>query len=493
MATRSRRTLLKHMLGTSVAVIAAAVTGGCRARVPHDPSPIDLPAAIDSTPTASETVVAAEVPRAMERPSLPIRDRPTVAPTIAPSATATPATIPPVTLRADVLNYGWSRLAQQMTDAFQDAHPSLAVEWRSLTDWRDYPDRVAILRASGQLGDLVESPCATLTAAWALDGLLTDLGPVIEEDGFDTSQLFPGAVAAYTWWGQQVGLPLVTHGSDHVLLYDEEILEHVGSALPDDATTLEGLAAIAEQVAKGPDGLWGHILGTRAPEAYPLLRAFGADLLDATGAQCTIAEPEGRAFLTWLHRHVRQKRAAPSGPEIERGPTAMWQAGRVAMLHASLRHAAALISMQPERRIRVLALPPMPDVDKAPAVVSGVGYCIPATSRHASEALQWCKHMLSHETGVRLFAEGYAEPGSRMSCWQDSRVVSRFAASAPIAEVLARAAPERVPANLATEQCYQVWNAQIPRMLAGELSPEETADEIAAGLNAILDASARAR
>ncbi len=486
MATLSRRTFIKRMLGTGAASLTAAVTGGCRMRLTDDPPPVDRPAAIETLPIDGETAIAAEVPRLVEPALPPTLPMPTTSSTLPLSATATPAPVPLITLRADVLNYGWTQLAQQVAEAFQDTHPHITLQWRSVSDWRDYPNQVAILRASGQLGALVESPCATLTAAWALDGLVTDLTPLIEADGYDTSGLFPGALAAYSWGGRQVGLPLVAHGSQHVLLYDEELLDMAGVPSPTETGTLEDLTAIAEEVVRSRHGLWGHIFATRLPDAYPLVRAFGADLLDAKGTRCIIAQTEGRTFLGWLHDQVRQARTAPSAREIERGPTAMWQAERVALYYTSLRHAVALIEMQPERAIGVLPLPPMPDSSRAPAVMSGVGYCIPATSNHAAEALQWIKFMLSHETGVRLFAEGYSEPGSRMSCWSDPLVLSRLAASAPIAEVLGHAAPERIPANLATEQCYQVWNAHVPQMLAGELSPEDTADRITMGLGRII-------
>ena len=487
MATLSRRRFIKRMLGTAAASLTAAVTGGCRMQETQEPPPDPQPAPTSTLPTAATPLVA-EIPRIIEptpSPRSPARTTPFTMPSPG-TATATPAPVPPVTLRADVLNYGWTRLAQQMTETFQDAHPQITLQWRSVSDWRDYPDRVAILRASGQLGDLIESPCATLTAAWALDGLAADLTPLIEADGYDTSGLFAGAMAAFARDGRQVGLPLVAHGSEHLLLYDEELLAGAGVSTPGEIATLDDLANIAQAVGHRGHGLWGHVIPTRLPDAFPLLRAFGADLFDGTGARCTLDAPEGRAFLAWLHHQIVQARAAPSAREIERGPTAMWQAGRVAMLHTNLRHAVALQDMQPERQIGVLPLPPMPESARAPAVMAGVGYCIPATSRQAVAALQWIKFLLRDEVGVRLFAEGHAEPGSRISCWSDPQVQSRFAASAPIAEVLRHAAPERIPANLATERCYRVWNAHVPRMLDGALSPDEAASRIAVAIREII-------
>jgi ABC-type glycerol-3-phosphate transport system substrate-binding protein len=475
MAYLSRRALLRGMARMGAAALLGAAASACRARVVQVEVEklvtVDRPVTKIVTEVVRETVVVQEPPRVIER-----------------IVTPSPAPTTPVALRADVLDYGWTRLAQQMTSVFQETFPHITVEWRSLSDWRDYPDRVAILRASGQLGDLIESPSRTLTAAWAKDDVISDLTPIIEADGYDTGGLFPGALAAYRWRDRQVGLPHVAHGGEHVLLYDQDLFDQVGVAYPDARTTLADLTSAAEQIAATHRDLYGHTITASLPGSYPLLRAFGGELLEQDGSRCLVDEAGGRAFLHWLHEQVREIGAAPSPAEVERGAVAMWQAGRVAILRTSLRQAVALMDLQPERRIGVLPLPAMPDIEIAPALSAGVGYCVPATSRRAVEALQWIKFMLTREIGVRMFVEGYAEPGSRMATWQDPRVLDRFAHCAQLAEVVAQAERERVPANLATEPCYRLWGEYVARMLAGELSAEGAAGRIAAEIDALIGA-----
>ncbi len=456
------------------AALASAVTSACRTRVVEVEKlvTVDRPVTKIVTEVVRETVVVPETPRVIER-----------------VVTPSPAPTTPIALRADVLDYGWTRLAQQMTSVFQETFPHITVEWRSLSPWQAYPDRIAVLRASGQLGDLIESPSRTLTAAWAEDGVVADLGPAIEADGYDTSGLFPGALASYRWRGSQVGLPLVAHGGEHVLLYDQDLFDEAGAAYPDNTTTLEQLTEAAERIARGRRDVYGLAVCANLPEDYPLLRAFGGELLDPDGTRCLIDEPGGRAFLQWLYDQVHTTGAAPEPRAIERGPTAMWQAGRLAMLCTSLREAVALTVLQPERRIGVLPLPRAAGVAATPALSTGVGYCVPVTSRRAAEALQWIKFMLTREMGVRLFVGGYAEPGSRMASWLDPRVLDWFPHCASLGEAAAQAEGERVPANLATEACYRAWEAHVAPMLAGEVAPDGLSARIAAEVDALLGLS----
>jgi multiple sugar transport system substrate-binding protein len=482
MASVSRRALLRRAAGAGLLALGGSVTGACRTRVVEVEKlvPVDRPVTKIVTEVVRETVVVPELPVAEHL----VTPRPS--PT--PDATPTPAPIASVTLRADLLNYGWTRFAQQMAPAFQETFPYITIQWRSLSDWREYPERLAVLRAAGDLGDIVESPSATLTAAWVADGLLADLAPAIEADGYDTSGLLPGSLAAYRYEERQFGLPYVAHGAEHVLLYDQDMLDEADLAYPDDRWSLEELLAVAEEVAAAGAAPYGQIVSARLPAALPLLRAFGGDLLDPSGQRCTAADPEAQGFLRWLHRQVCVVGAAPGPAAIERGPTAMWRAGRVAMLLTSLREAVALVDLQPGRRIGIVPLPAMAGSDTAPGVAAGVGYGVPAVSAHAPETLQWIKFMLTREMGVRLFVEGFAEPGSRMAAWQDPRVLDRFPYCARLAEVVARSERERVPANLATEECYRLWNEQMARMLAGALSPEETAGRIAAEVDEAIGA-----
>lgn len=488
LSVQSRRQFLRRLVSIAASALGGAVLASCRRAVEIEGLPL-----ADPSPAPNGAELARERV-ATPRPPITIRRLATPTPLApAPAATVTPvvAARAPVVLRADALDYGWTRLAQEMTPSFEETFPHIRLEWRSLSNWRDYPGRVASLRASGLLGDLIESPTATLTATWAQEGLLADLSPLIEADGYDTGDHMPSALAAYQWQGQQVGLPLVAHGGDHVVLYDRDLLGDLGESASDAERSLENLTQAIERMAEKRGDIYGLILSARLPGAYPLLRAFGTDLLDPTGGRCIVDEPAGRACLDWIHHQVRVVGSAPAPLAIERGPTAMWQARRAALFCTSLRGAVALRELQARRAVGAMALPAMPEVAGTPALASGVGYCVPATSRHTSEAFQWIKFMLSSEIGVRMFAEGYAEPGSRVASWQDPRVLARFPYCAKLVATVAHAEPERVPNNLATEQCYRIWNEHVSRMLAGALLPEQAAALITADVNTAIGAADR--
>ena len=158
--------------------------------------------------------------------------------------------------------------------------------------------------------------------------------------------------------------------------------------------------------------IYGYGDSYRLPAAYPLMRAFGAELFDAEGRSCTIQSAEGVVFLRWLYDAMHTDSVAPRPHEAEGSMAGMFAEGRLAMVRADLMGYVSLQHLGGEDVDGAL-LPPLVVEGPPGAVAEGVAYGISARSPHPSEAFQWIRFMCSREMGVQMFLRGYAEPGCR--------------------------------------------------------------------------------
>ncbi len=467
----------RSFFGSMIAVSSAAVLAACQSWAGDGDN--DLTNGIVSEPASDPS-----------KDNLPLSDVTPEEPTALPPAPAPPDDI---VLRADLLNYGWTRFAQEMVAGFEATYPDIKVSIRTRSEWHEYPHRIAVLRAAGELGDLVETPSSTLLASWTADGMLTDLAPLMHDFAFDARDIFPGAVGAFHYQGQQTGLPFLSHGGMHLLLYDRALFDQANVEPPELTWTLAEVEGAATSLTDLAEQRYGHAIQADLPGAYPMLRAFGGELLNSWGTDCLASDPPVQDCLAWMHRQVFGLRCAPRPAAVERGTVHMWETGRLGMLRTTLREAVRLIERQPERAIGVIPWPGATTQNRPPALATGVAYCIPESSRLAPEAFQWIDYMLAPGVGASMFVRGFAEPGSRLTAWRDPEVLERFSMCEHLSPVVARARPERLPANLRTDACYQIWNRSLRQMLELETSPEETSEQIRTAMTDVLESVDRPR
>jgi ABC-type glycerol-3-phosphate transport system substrate-binding protein len=427
------------------------------------------------TKIVRETVVVAGTPLVMEK-------------AVEKVVTVTPAPIPssraPTVITADVMDYGWTRLGQQLTPAFQELFPHVAIVWRSPTLWPEYPQRIAALAASGQVGDIIEAPPGAMLAGWALQGVTQPLDDVIAAENVDTDAFLGGTLRACRHGNAQIGLPFVAHPGPALLLFRPESFQHAEIEPPTNDWALDDLQEAG--LALAPQ--FGIALTAQLPAAYAWLDLFGASLLSADGRRCALQNEAGLACLQWLHDQTQHHRTAPAPHEIVRGPLHMLQSGRAATLRETFRtltQIALLRDTAPQVDATLFPRHSSGSVRRG-ALASGMAYAITRQSTLAREALQWVKFMSSRETGVQMLLAGYGEPGCRRASWTDARVLAAYPLCAQLAEVADAAAPEPLPWNLDTAACMQAWNRRIHDLLEGVLTPANAGALIAADIDQAL-------
>ena len=423
-----------------------------------------------------ETVIVEGTPQIVEK-------------TVEKLVTVTPAPKPKVVVVADVMGYGWTQFAMLMSPAFEELFPNVAMRWQVLSDWGEYPARVASLAASDQLGDLLESPPGALLAWWTQKGIIRPFDDVIAADGFDTSGLFKSAMQSCVQQGNQMGLPFLCHTGENVLLYHPRLFDEVGLPYPNAEWTLSDLSKTAAALTTDRDGdgktdQFGYSVRYSLPGAYPMLSLFGAVLFSQDGRRCLINSENGVACLHWAQEQIRERQLAPDMAEA-RGHLEMFLNRELAMLRHSFR---TLVDMRRANNSEIsgVLFPRHPTTGKVGAFAAGMAYCLTQRSRVAGEAFQWAKFMSSREMGVQMFLGGFADPGCRAASWKDARILERYPICTQIASAAEVADVERLPANLRISESLEAWNGRIAPLLLGEITSEECAQQIERRISRIL-------
>ena len=466
----TRRRLLRAL---PIACLAG-VTGACSRRVVQVERVVEKEVTTVITEIVRETVIVEGTPKVIER---------TIA--VPMVVTAQPTARPRVALVADVMNYGWTAFGRAMAPAFEEMFPAIRLEWRATSDWGAYPARVASLHAAGQLGDLLEAPFGPQLVQWFDREVIQPLDAVVADERYDTSGVFGGALNACTRDGRLMAIPLLSHAGDCLLAYRRPLLDAVGFDFPSRDWVVADLMAAAGAITRGLGAekppIFGYGDSYRLPEAYPAMRGYGAELLDAEGRACAIESAEGIAYLRWLYDAVYTDHVAPRPHEMEGSPAGMFAEGRLGMVRTDL---MGLVSLQHLGGDEIGATP----FPAREAVAEGMAYCISAQSRHPTEAFQWIKYMSGREMGVQMFLRGYAEPGCRAASWRDPRVLERCPPCARVADVAETAEPERLPWNMRLAECLRVWREETDCLARDETTPEACAAAIAARINSLLSA-----
>ena len=472
----------RQILGASASAALGGVwaLAGCRRRV------------------VREVIQVKEITRIVKevvRETVIVEGTQVVVRTVEKIVTPSPAPWARVVVVADVTRYGWTQFGQLMTAAFQELFPTIALEWRSLSDWRDYPRRVAALSAAGDLGDLLEGPFGALLVAWSRNDVIQPIDGVVDADGFETAGIFGGALRACLDGDRLLGLPLIAHAGEDVLIYHGELFDRAGLSEPQRNWSLDDLTIAATSLTLDLDDdaksdQFGYALRLDMPGAYALLDLFGGHLLSVDGRECEVATDEVIACLTWAHDALHRHRFAPKPAHVVGGVQAMFRAGRVAMFRHSFQtlHNVLRASHDPDAIFGTL-MPAHPITGRLGASATGIAYALTRTSSAAREAFQWMKFMSSREMGAQMFLGGYAEPGCRVASWSDPRVLERSPICAQIAAAADTAPSERIPWNLRVAECLDVWNQGVAALQVGEATPEATATSIAQATTAILDES----
>lgn len=270
---------------------------------------------------------------------------PTPAPTQAPGSpapsaepSASPAggyTGPEVTISYSIWGDPAELKSQQaIVDAFHATNPKITVKVE-VSDWDPYFDKLQTGLAGGAAPDVfaMDGP---LFPDYQSRGVLLDLKPYVDRDGYDLTQLADQGVADFTTAdGGQYGVPRDLNTV--VLYYNRTMFDAAGLAYPDESWDWAKFVAVAKQLTKDENGdgtvdQWGFYTETTDMENFwsSLVWQSGGDLLNADKTKTLLGTPEAAAGIQFLQDLIWKEKVmadpslfAETGDAFEQGKAAM--------------------------------------------------------------------------------------------------------------------------------------------------------------------------
>jgi multiple sugar transport system substrate-binding protein len=207
-----------------------------------------------------------------------------------------------------------AELANQiaLVEAFEAEHPGIDVEV-TVSDWDAYWTGLQTSIAGGDAPDVfaMDGP---LFPDYQSRGVLLDLKPYIDRDGFDVTALADAGVAHFTTAdGGQYGLPRDLNVV--ALYYNKAMFDAAGLAYPDETWDWDTLVEVGKQLTLDADGngqpeQWGFYTETSDMENYwsELVWQNGGEIISEDRTQTLLGSEEavgGLQFLQdliWTHK-----------------------------------------------------------------------------------------------------------------------------------------------------------------------------------------------
>jgi multiple sugar transport system substrate-binding protein len=223
---------------------------------------------------------------------------------------------------------------QALVDAFEATHPDISVDVR-VSDWDAYWTGLQTSIAGGDAPDVfaMDGP---LFPDYQSRGVLLDLAPYIERDGFDVSALADAGVAHFTTAdGGQYGLPRDLNVV--ALYYNKAMFDAAGIPYPDETWDWDKLLEVGKQLTLDADGngqpeQWGFYTETTDMENYwsELVWQAGGDIVSEDRTQTLLGSEEAVTGLQFLQDLIWTHKIMPPaditlqlGDAFEQGVAAM--------------------------------------------------------------------------------------------------------------------------------------------------------------------------
>lgn len=228
------------------------------------------------------------------------------------------------------------RLGTQMTAAelasfeeglekIREEHP----EWEIIleqTPQEAYQEKLNTYIASNTLPDVVQLGIQHAQQA-ITQGVVLDLGDLIDDEDFNTDDFWPGSLEGYQRDGRLYGIPI--SASPNVLFYNKTMFDAAGLPYPTDDWTFDDLKEAAVQLtldangrnaadpAFDPDAVvqWGLNAAPAHLYSASYLRPFGADpCVNPACTEMRWSAPEVLDAMAWWVDLSANKHAAPYDP-----------------------------------------------------------------------------------------------------------------------------------------------------------------------------------
>jgi multiple sugar transport system substrate-binding protein len=365
-----------------------------------------------------------------------------------------------------------AELANQiaLVEAFEAEHPGIDVEV-TVSDWDAYWTGLQTSIAGGDAPDVfaMDGP---LFPDYQSRGVLLDLKPYIDRDGFDVTALADAGVAHFTTAdGGQYGLPRDLNVV--ALYYNKAMFDAAGLAYPDETWDWDTLVEVGKQLTLDADGngqheQWGFYTETSDMENYwsELVWQNGGEIISEDRTQTLLGSEEAVGGLQFLQDLIWTHKIMPPadivlqvGDAFEQGLAAMESNG------------SWLVPTHLNAGID-LGIAPLPAGPAGQATsVNPTGAVVSATSKNPEAAWTFVSWLVGPEAQEMLMASKAALPVDK------SVLAGPYATAFPGSDVFAQALEY---AHLKPSfRGYEEWNGALQEELDTQVFdvPTKTARE----------------
>ncbi len=368
--------------------------------------------------------------------------------------------------------------------AFERAHPNVHVRiiWAPQSE---YHMKFKTLAAAGQAPDLFYSGDVWLRY---LMPFMRDLTPLVKRDDAEIGldDYFPPIRAAMQQDGRYYVLPETTNVA--LLYYNRRLFAEAGLAEPNEAWTWTDLVRAGQKLTHterdGQPGVWGcsRVEGWWG-EWLIYVRQAGGKVFSPDGKRCTLDSPEAVAGLKFFaEKSSRYGISAPAGFEPLNG----FVNQRVAMIVGGHTNYWPNYNQVPALDWDVQILPAGP-ASRRGGELAIAGYAMSKTARYPEETWQLLKFLTRRETVAEVVARGgiAVRRSVAEAHLRNLRPSDRPRHMAAVYHQMDFADPIPRDAHF-IELMLKIVQAEIDRMILGELTPEEAGRRAAAAANAFL-------
>ena len=350
-----------------------------------------------------------------------------------------------------------------------------------------YATKVLVAHSAGELGDAAWSTSrAGYTKQLAARGVFAPLEPLARADRLALTEYYPNALGEATWEGTLYSLPHITEPGQVGLMWNTNLFAGTSVRPPGLGWTYDALRDAATELSRGPTDAreqLGYAGSFGLLGFLPLLRAFGGDLLSADGTRCVLDTPQALAAVQWQHDLLQRRFAAPAPGQA---PAGGFNGGRLAMQPiwpVSIK--AVPLQLGGSFAVASTLLPAGPGGERGTMLNSHTMGVVKAT-KHPDEAWAWVKWSCGRDYSVQRVLAGNGGPTGRPDAWRDAQVLREIPEWKDWADLMDRARPNHVPANLRGQELEAAFDQHTGVIWRGELGPADGIKQTAAAVQEVL-------
>jgi multiple sugar transport system substrate-binding protein len=378
---------------------------------------------------------------------------------------------------------------QEIVRRFETANPDIKVEIEMFDFGAYFGEKLAVMGASGTLGDVFVLN-DSLAIPYHASGLSLNLDPLMARDGMDRKDFWTAQLPAMTWQGELRGLPF--DFSTFGWFYNTEMFAQSGLATPAENWTWDDALATGKKLTQtdssGSKYQWG--VGRARLWDWELagfLKSFGAPMLTADNTRVAMNTPEGEKALQLMAELGTTSGVVPTWSELDNPIVGFYQ-GKVGMLIDGS-WAITRYNLNSQVPFDTAFVPSGPAGKYVSA--SGSQWSIYSGTKRRDEAWRLLK-FLTGTQGIELFVSRHVKslPGraSAVPLW----VKAAQALGTPVHVAIFPETIDKygadVPATPAWNKLAEIINNNVTQLMEGKVSPKAALIQIEREGNAALAA-----